>query len=84
MRKLIVLPLVLVMSFTAFSQKRAYLLHTDANINRLKSLIEKNEDVRDAWDNQLQTANKLLERDHLGAADCQVLGLAYRMTDEDK
>lgn len=84
MRKLIVLVLVLMMSFTAFSQKRAYLLHTDANINRLKSLIEKNEDVRDAWDNQLQTANKLLELDHFGAADCQVLGLVYRMTGEEK
>ena len=84
MKKLIVLVLICVMSCTVFAQKRAYLLHTDANIDRLKKLIEKNEEIRDAWQKQKDAADQLLEQDRFGAADCQVLGLVYRMTGGDK
>lgn len=74
----------MVLSLSTQAQKRTYLLHTDENIQRLKGLIEKNEEVGNAWNDQLETANKLLERDRLGAADCQVLGLVYRMTGDAK
>ena len=84
MKKLIVLVLVSFMSCAVFAQKRAYLLHTDANIDRLKRQIEKNEEIRDAWQKQKDAADQLVERDRCSAADCQVLGLAYRMTGEDK
>ncbi|MCW0482395.1 heparinase II/III domain-containing protein [Gaoshiqia sediminis] len=84
MKKLIVLLLFSFMSCALIAQKRAYLLHTDANIDRLKKLIEKNEEVRDAWNQQKEAADEMLERDRLGAADCPVLGLVYRMTREDK
>lgn len=84
MNKLIALVLLSVMSCAVFAQKRACLLHTDANLTRLKDLIEKNKNVRDAWSQQKEAADKILERDRFGAADCQVLGLAYRMTGEAK
>lgn len=84
MKRISFLFLIVVLNITAQAQKRAYLLHTDENISRLKGQIEKNEKVRDAWTQQLETASNLLERDRLGAADCQVLGLVYRMAGETK
>ncbi|WP_321345263.1 heparinase II/III family protein [uncultured Draconibacterium sp.] len=84
MKKIGLLILIAILSISVQAQKRAYLFHTDANIKRLKNLVEKNEEVRQSWNTQLETAQKLLERDHLGAADCQVLGLAYRMTGDEK
>ena len=84
MKKLIVLVLVSFMSCAVFAQKRAYLLHTDANVDRLKRLIEKNEEIRGAWQKQKDAADQILDHDRLGAADCQVLGLVYRMTGDDK
>jgi hypothetical protein len=84
MKKLVLLVIIGLISFSVFAQKRTYLLHTDANVDRLKRLIEKNEEIRDAWSQQKEEADQILERDRFGAADCQVLGLVYRMTGDDK
>lgn len=84
MKKLVLFVLVGLISFSAFAQKRAYLLHTDANVDRLKRLIEKNEEIRDAWNQQKEEAEQILERNRFGTADCQVLGLVYRMTGDEK
>lgn len=69
MKKLWLLLLVGLISFSVFAQKRDYLLHTDANINRLKGLIEKNDSVRLAWEEQLENADNLLVKDRFTAAD---------------
>lgn len=61
-----------------------YLLHTDANITRLKNQIETDEVVRVSWENVLERAEQLSSKEHPGAADCQELGLAYRMTGESR
>ncbi|PTN10114.1 heparinase II/III family protein [Mangrovibacterium marinum] len=84
MRKLVLLVLVSIISCAVFAQKRAYLIHTDANIDRLKRLIEKNEEIQDAWQKQKDAADQLIDCDRFGAADCQVLGLVYRMTGDDQ
>ncbi len=84
MKKFSLIAIVFTLNVLAYSQQRAYLLHTDANIKRLKGLIEKNEKVKEAWENQLEAADNLLRREHLGGSDCQVLGLVYRMTGKEK
>ncbi|WP_205461789.1 heparinase II/III domain-containing protein [Mangrovibacterium lignilyticum] len=83
-RRIVVVLVFCVLNVSAFAQKRAFLLHTDENINRLKGLIEKNDEIREAWNKQKEATDQMLERDRFGAADCQTLGLVYRMTGEDK
>ena len=73
-----------VLSSTALAQKRDYLLHTDENISRLKKQITQDESVSLEWDAQYANAVKLLEDNSLRARDCQLLGLAYRMTREER
>ena len=68
------------MSISAPAQKHKYLLHTDANIQRLKDQIKSDPEVRLAWEHQLKKAEELLKKDHCVAPDLQELGLAYRMT----
>ena len=60
------------------------MLHTDAHIQRLKKLVENDERVNSAWDEQLLIAENLTTKDRLKASDCEVLALAYRMTTEEK
>ena len=84
MKKICVLILILVLSVSSQAQKHAYLLHSDENINRLKDQIVKNEEVRNAWDEQLKTANQLLRLNDIRLIDCEMLGLAYRMTSEKR
>ncbi|HTG66809.1 MAG TPA: heparinase II/III family protein [Flavobacterium sp.] len=66
------------------AQQHNYLLHTDANISRLKEQIKKNQDVKKAWENQLQKAEDLLKKEQSGTPDLQELGLAYRMTNDKR
>jgi len=61
-------------------KNRNYLLHTDANVARLKEQIKTDPEVKQAWEHQLQKAEELLKRDRNVVADLQELGLAYRMT----
>lgn len=61
-----------------------YLLHTDANIVRLKEQVKNDPEVKQAWEHQLQKAEELLKRDRSGAPDLQELGLAYRMTGDSR
>lgn len=81
MEKILLLIAVCVLSINAVSaQKHRYLLHTDANISRLKAQIKTDPEVKLAWEHQLQKAEDLLKRERSGAPDLQELGLAYRMT----
>lgn len=61
-----------------------YLLHTDANIARLKEQVKNDPEVKQAWEHQLQKAEELLKRNRNGAPDLQELGLAYRMTGDTR
>ncbi|WP_405607886.1 heparinase II/III family protein [Polaribacter sp. Asnod1-A03] len=70
--------------FTTYSQKRNYLLYTDDNINRLQSQIKTNGVVKNSWEQQLKKAEEFVDKSKLKASDCQVLGLAYRMTGDEK
>ncbi|WP_139955774.1 heparinase II/III domain-containing protein [Flavicella sediminum] len=69
---------------TVFAQKRNYLLYTDTNIANLKKQIATDTSIQNSWEAQLKKADDLLEKGKYKAADCQVLGLAYRMTGEEK
>lgn len=73
-----------VLSVYVSAQGRNYLIHTDANIARLKAQVKSNESVKNAWKEQLAKAEKMADRDRNGARDCQELGLAYRMTGEER
>ena len=84
MDKKITLLLILIISLTVSGQKRNYLFHTDKNIARLKNQISTNAEVNNAWKHQLEKADNLVEKERCGVADCQVLGLAYRVTGEEK
>nr|MDA3853575.1 heparinase II/III family protein [Bacteroidales bacterium] len=66
------------------AQGRDYLIHTDANVSRLQEQIKNTPAVKEAWNDQLLKAEGLVARDHNGASDLQVLGLAYRMTGEKR
>ena len=70
--------------FNLQAQKRRYLLHTDANISRLKEQIKNDPEVKKAWENQLNRAEDILKRERSGAPDLQELGLAYRMTGDTR
>ncbi len=72
------------LTFVINAQERNYLLHTEDNIKQLKNQISTNEAVRKSWEEQYKTAEKLLKKDKLKAADCQLLGLVYRMTGKPK
>ena len=61
-----------------------YLLHNDANINRLKNQIATDETVKDAWNKIRDNANELVKKDRLPSRECATLALAYRMTDQKK
>lgn len=85
MKKILLLIAVCVLSITAFSaQKHRYLLHTDANIARLKEQIKNDLEVKQTWEHQLQKAEDILKRERNSAPDLQELGLAYRMTGETR
>lgn len=80
-----IFPLVIVCIFYIQSNaQHRYLLHTDSNISRLKELIKKDSEVKKAWDNQLQKAEDMLKKDKSGTPDLQELGLAYRMTNDNR
>ncbi len=81
---MLILAFVYLLSHPLYSQNRNYLLHTDAHIQRLKKLVENDERVNSAWDEQLLIAENLTTKDRLKASDCEVLALAYRMTTEEK
>ncbi|WP_159519749.1 heparinase II/III domain-containing protein [Sunxiuqinia indica] len=79
--------LIVIVCFTGssiFANGRSYLLHTDANVARLKKQIETNIEVKEAWIKQLETAEDLLEKDKNGAPDLQTLGLVYRVTGDTR
>lgn len=84
MKKISLSILIFSVSLTLFAQKRIYLFHRDENILRLKKQISNSEKVKNAWEDQLETANNLLKKERLGAGDCQVLGLVFRMTGEEQ
>ncbi len=84
MKNIVLLIVFCVGVISISAQKHSYLLHTDANVAKLKRQIQNTPAVKSAWEEQLEKANKLLEKDRCGAADCQLLGLAYRMTGDDK
>ncbi len=81
---LLFVPLFLVtgVNFNLQAQQHRYLLHTDANISRLKEQIKNDPEVKKAWENQLKKAEEILTRERWGASDLQELGLAYRMTSD--
>ncbi len=68
----------------AYSQKRNYLLYTEANIENLKSQIKINSKIKSSWDEQFLKAKKIIKKSNLKASDCQLLGLAYRMTGDER
>jgi len=84
MRKIFLFVAVCVLSISVSAQKHKYLLHTDANIARLKEQIKNDPDVKQAWEHQLRKAEELLKRDRSGAPDLQELGLVYRMTGDNR
>jgi len=67
-----------------YSQERGYLLYTDQNIAKLKHQIKSNQFIKNQWSDQLNTAKELLKKDKLRSKDCLLLGLAYRMTGDEK
>ncbi|MEO0331152.1 MAG: heparinase II/III family protein, partial [Bacteroidota bacterium] len=70
-------------AFTSAAQERNYLLYTDESITRLKNRIKTDREVKHIWDRQYEEANSLLQRDRLRDRDCELLGLAYRMTGKE-
>ncbi len=84
MKKIIPIILFFVFYNSVAAQQRNYLLHTDANISRLKEQIKKNSEVKKAWENQLQKAEDLLKKEQSGTPDLQELGLVYRMTNDKR
>ncbi|HZL11144.1 MAG TPA: heparinase II/III family protein [Prolixibacteraceae bacterium] len=84
MKKYILLFLISIVSISISANSRKYLLHTDANITRLKEQIKNDPEVKQAWDHQLKKAEDMLKRDRSGAPDLQELGLAYRMTGDKR
>lgn len=80
MKNLFLLITALLLATQLFARTHSYLLHTDANIARLKEQVKNDPEVKQAWEHQLQKAEELLKRDRNGAPDFQELGLAYRMT----
>ncbi|WP_341224502.1 heparinase II/III family protein [uncultured Arcticibacterium sp.] len=69
---------------SANAQNRKYLIYTDENIARLKEQIKTNESVKKNWENQHEHALELIEKKKLRSSDGLLLGLAYRLTGEEK
>ncbi|MEI6865615.1 heparinase II/III family protein [Flavicella sp.] len=69
---------------TVYSQKRNYLLYTDGNISNFKEQIKVDNTIKSSWEDQLKNADDLVLKGKYKVADCQVLGLAYRMTGDEK
>lgn len=84
MQKIFLIAFVCFLSLSGMAQKRSYLLHTDANIARLKEQIKTNGEEKESWEKQLQKAEDLLKRDRNRASDLQELGLVYRMTNDPR
>ncbi|HUX59329.1 MAG TPA: hypothetical protein VMV77_20320 [Bacteroidales bacterium] len=84
MNKLFLLLLVSLIAIPGFSRDRNYLLHTDENIARLKENIKKDTAVSAEWNRQYLRAVQITENNRLTTGDCQLLGLAYRMTGENR
>ncbi|MBA0884951.1 heparinase II/III domain-containing protein [Flavobacterium undicola] len=84
MKKILSLFIICFFYNSIAAQQHNYLLHTDANISRLKEQIKKNPEVQKAWGNQLQKAKDLLKKEQSGTPDLQELGLAYRMTNDKR
>lgn len=83
-KKIVLILIICAFNNIVSAQQHRYLLHTDANISRLKEQIKKDPEVKKAWENQLQKAEDLLKKDRNGTPDLQELGLAYRMTNESR
>src|SRR5665648_252277 len=77
MKKYILLFLISIVSISISANSRKYLLHTDANITRLKEQIKNDPEVKQAWDHQLKKAEDMLKRDRSGAPDLQELSLIH-------
>ncbi|MCX6236400.1 MAG: heparinase II/III family protein [Bacteroidia bacterium] len=84
MKKYLLLLIVCALSITVTAKGRKYLLHTDANIARLKEQVKNDPEIRQSWENQLQKAEEMLKRERSGAPDLQELGLVYRMTGDNR
>ncbi|WP_347840421.1 heparinase II/III family protein [uncultured Draconibacterium sp.] len=84
MKRISLILFITIFSLTAYAQKRNYFLVTENNVKRLKSEIEKSEEVRNAWNIQLEKASQLMQKDRNSLFDARVLGLVYRMTGEKK
>lgn len=84
MKKLILLLVVCLLGTTLFAQKRSYLLYTEGNIARLKDQIQRNPEVKQAWDQLQKKVEGLMQKDRNAIIDVQELGLAYRMTGDEK
>ena len=83
-RRILLLVVVCFMGSPIFANERAYLLHTDTNVARLKKQIETSTEVKNAWEKQQQKAEDLLKKDKNGAPDLQTLGLVYRVTGDTR
>lgn len=68
----------------SYGQERKYLLLTEDNITRLEERIKNDPVVDGIWQENYKEAKDLLKKDKLRSRDCQLLGLAYRMTGEEK
>src|SRR5665647_655958 len=84
MKKIVFLILISVITYTLSAENRRYLLHTDANIARLKTQVRNDTAVANAWNVQYKQAVEDVSKRKLRADECQVLGLAYRMTGEKR
>ncbi|MDF9799334.1 hypothetical protein OKW21_004597 [Catalinimonas alkaloidigena] len=84
MKKAIVLSLCFMVAFQTLAEARDYFLYTDENITYLKNQINTDPQIKRLWDKNYKEARELLKKERLGANDCKLLGLVYRMTDETK
>lgn len=84
MKKIVFLALISVITYTLSAENRRYLLHTDANIARLKTQVKNDTAVANAWNVQYNQAVEAVSKRKLRADECQVLSLAYRMTGEKR
>ncbi|MEI6276583.1 MAG: heparinase II/III family protein [Prolixibacteraceae bacterium] len=84
MRKYNLMVIVFLLCTSIFAQKRDYLLYTDANMARLKVQIQKNQEVKQAWDHLQNKVVGFMQKERNAIAEVQELGLVYRMTGEEK
>lgn len=84
MKKYVVITFIILLSISSIAQEHNFLLHTNANVSRLKEQIKSDPKVKKAWENQLKKAEDILKQEKLNPADLQELGLVYRMTNESR